>query len=233
MRLGIAGNLKKRPTSLPTRWPWLQTVVVQTRQLCTSRQRLRQSARHRPQKGVAHSWLAGMPSTQCDHQWGREAPNLGLLFCGHCLWHSMVQQGGITHIAAKIGKRQKDALRRENGVPDGAAPRGRGGTGRHTGLKILRGRPRAGSTPAVRTKRFGTKTCGSQTPVAAGDCAITTAHWPRLPEGWKPSNFVLPKPAAGWPSAQAAIACDCSLSHSEGATIDWMNKSSRLFGAAL
>ena len=28
---------------------------------------------------------------------------------------------------------------------------GRGGTGRHTGLKILRGRPRAGSTPAVRT----------------------------------------------------------------------------------
>ena len=31
------------------------------------------------------------------------------------------------------------------------APCGRGGTGRHTGLKILRGRPRAGSTPAVRT----------------------------------------------------------------------------------
>ena len=31
------------------------------------------------------------------------------------------------------------------------APRGRGGTGRHTGLKILRGRPRAGSSPAVRT----------------------------------------------------------------------------------
>ena len=32
-------------------------------------------------------------------------------------------------------------------------PRGRGGTGRHTGLKILRGRPRAGSTPAVRTSQ--------------------------------------------------------------------------------
>ena len=157
MTLGIAGNLKKRPTSLPTRWPWLQTVVVQTRQLCTSRQRLRQSARHRPQKGVAHSWLAGMPSTQCDHQWGREAPNSGLslnLFCGHCLCHSMVQQRGITDIAAKVGERQKDALRRENGVPDSPPHRGRGGTGRHTGLKILRGRPRAGSTPAVRTNFY-------------------------------------------------------------------------------
>src|SRR6476659_9389405 len=33
------------------------------------------------------------------------------------------------------------------------APCGRGGTGRHTGLKILRGRPRAGSTPAVRTNK--------------------------------------------------------------------------------
>jgi hypothetical protein len=28
---------------------------------------------------------------------------------------------------------------------------GRGGTGRHTGLKILRGKPHPGSTPGVRT----------------------------------------------------------------------------------
>ena len=36
-------------------------------------------------------------------------------------------------------------------LPPPGSPRGRGGNGRHTGLKILRGRPRAGSTPAVRT----------------------------------------------------------------------------------
>src|SRR6476661_1953775 len=43
--------------------------------------------------------------------------------------------------------------------------RGRGGTGRHTGLKILRGRPRAGSTPAVRTSflsRLGTSFGGGR-----------------------------------------------------------------------
>ena len=59
---------------------------------------------------------------------------------------------------------------------------GRGGTGRHTGLKILRGRPRAGSTPAVRTiKRAAKRKLKSDAEANAGpapsDPAYTAARF--------------------------------------------------------
>ena len=43
---------------------------------------------------------------------------------------------------------------RRRAIGYNGAQRGRGETGRHTGLKILRGQPRAGSSPAVRTSVY-------------------------------------------------------------------------------
>ena len=79
-------------------------------------------------------------------------------------------------------------------------PSGRGGTGRHTGLKILRRQRRAGSSPAVRTiaisiswrarrtvrliaamrREIGQVPCGSQPPerrsASSGDCSSASSR---------------------------------------------------------
>jgi hypothetical protein len=50
--------------------------------------------------------------------------------------------------------------------------RGRGGTGRHTGLKILRGKPHPGSTPGVRTSPGISARCRRPANDRVPDCAF-------------------------------------------------------------
>ena len=76
----------------------------------------------------------------------------------HFLWHTLnglllyvLLLGAIRHGAQG---RLKARMSRLHSVRSRliTARRGRGGTGRHTGLKILRRQRRLGSTPGVRTK---------------------------------------------------------------------------------